>query len=153
MVNKTSYCTDCDKLIWEGGMRCKSCAHKGLKHNDETKKKLSEMRKGERNPFYGRNHNPKLIERYKKWRGPNHPSWKGGRHSWNSRGGYIFIWTPEGYKREHRIIMESILGRDLKSTELIHHQDENPSNNNELNLKLLQSQKEHSKYHNWGKKK
>lgn len=34
-----------------------------MKHTDETKRKLSEMRRGERNPFYGRKHTPETRAR------------------------------------------------------------------------------------------
>lgn len=34
-----------------------------MKHTEETKRKLSEMRAGERNPFFGRKHSPESIER------------------------------------------------------------------------------------------
>ena len=34
-----------------------------FKHTEETKKKLSEMRKGERNPFYGKKHTPETLKK------------------------------------------------------------------------------------------
>lgn len=43
-----------------------------MKHTDETKKKLSNQRKGKKNPFYGKKHTPetrkKLAENLKKYR-------------------------------------------------------------------------------------
>lgn len=34
-----------------------------MRHTDETKRKLSEMRSGERNPMYGRKHTPEALRR------------------------------------------------------------------------------------------
>jgi len=33
-----------------------------MKHTEETKRLLSDMRRGERNPFYGKKHSPEFIE-------------------------------------------------------------------------------------------
>ncbi|MGB1040999.1 MAG: HNH endonuclease signature motif containing protein [Flavobacteriales bacterium] len=51
----------------------------------------------------------------------------------NGKGQYI-----------HRVVMEEYLGRNLKSTEHIHHKDGNPSNNKIENLQLV-SNSEHRK--------
>lgn len=48
--------------------------------------------------------------------------------------------------QEHRIIMENHLGRKLKSTELVHHIDGNPKNNNIKNLQVM-NWKDHGKLH------
>lgn len=48
---------------------------------------------------------------------------------------------------ECRLIMEKHLGRYLKPTEVIHHKDGNPTNNDITNLELLSSQSEHTKLH------
>lgn len=84
-----------------------------------------------------------------------------GKTPWNFIGrqeiqyGYIIIYCPEhpystskGYVMEHRLVMESHLGRYLKPEEKIHHNDKNPSNNNLSNLVLVDSQSNHIKlYH------
>jgi len=49
-------------------------------------------------------------------------------------------------KLEHREVMEKHLGRKLKSTEYVHHKDEDPTNNNIDNLEVM-SAYEHSKHH------
>ncbi|HPI81870.1 MAG TPA: NUMOD3 domain-containing DNA-binding protein [Candidatus Paceibacterota bacterium] len=48
------------------GSLCKSCSHAGIKRSEETIKKLSELAKkriGQKNSFYGKNHNQETINR------------------------------------------------------------------------------------------
>jgi len=66
---------------------------------------------------------------YKKIYSPNHP---------RSRAGYVF---------EHILVVEKHLGRYLKSEEVIHHRDENRTNNQINNLRLFANQKEHMAWH------
>lgn len=47
----------------------------------------------------------------------------------------------------HRFIMSLYLGRNLKSSEQVHHKDENKLNNSIFNLEILSSS-EHAKIHN-----
>lgn len=75
--------------------------------------------------------------------GVNHYYWKGG-----------FKTRPDGYIRDsktdryvHRIVMEEHLGRELQSSEHIHHIDGNPKNNLIDNL-LLVSNSQHRKIEN-----
>lgn len=49
-------------------------------------------------------------------------------------------------KGQHRVVMEQHLGRFLLSSELVHHIDENKTNNQITNLKIM-SRSEHSRYH------
>ena len=48
---------------------------------------------------------------------------------------------------EHRVVAERILGRKLKSGEVVHHIDGNKRNNNPENLHIFSSQKEHAEHH------
>lgn len=50
-------------------------------------------------------------------------------------------------KHEHRIVAETILGRKLKSGEIVHHIDGNKRNNSIYNILVLPSQSEHAKLH------
>ncbi len=70
------------------------------------------------------------------------------------KGGYRLIFKREhpfagnsGYVREHRLIMESILGRYLLPNEYVHHKDGNRGNNEPGNLELYEGQKEHRQHH------
>lgn len=80
--------------------------------------------------------------------GPEHKGWKGGRTT--DKHGYVLIYMPEhphsnsnGYFREHRHVMEQKLGRLLLPTEVVHHIDDNPSNNHPDNLELFATNREH----------
>lgn len=56
-------------------------------------------------------------------------------------------------KHEHRQIVETLLGRPLKTGEVVHHLDGNKHNNDPENLVALPSQSVHCKAHDFGKKK
>lgn len=74
--------------------------------------------------------------------------WNGGRSI--DKSGYILVKSPKhpmatktGYVREHRLVMEKILGRYLTETEVVHHKDDDPSNNDPSNLLLFDTQALH----------
>lgn len=80
----------------------------------------------------------------------NHPMWKGGRII--EADGYVMIFCPDhpnannkGYMFEHRLVMENQIGRYLLSHEVVHHRDENRSNNDPLNLFLYDSNADHKR--------
>jgi HNH endonuclease len=83
--------------------------------------------------------------------GENSPSWKGGKYK--SGNGYWLIHKPnhpncnkDGYIYEHRLVMEKHLGRYLSKTEVVHHIDKNPLNNQIKNLELFETNGKHLKY-------
>lgn len=66
----------------------------------------------------------------------------------------IWILCSDGKMRqrlEHRIIMESILGRSLSSKEYVHHKDGDGLNNEPSNLELM-SARDHQRHHLMGLK-
>ena len=60
----------------------------------------------------------------------------------------LYIESDNGYA--HRIIAEKKIGRKLKSTEVVHHIDENKQNNDPNNLMIFKSQAAHVSYHHGG---
>ena len=68
----------------------------------------------------------------------------GGRHFSQKKSGKSYWILPAGY--EHRIIIKTQLGRELKSNEMVHHKDFCSLNNHPLNLKLTENG-EHKKIH------
>lgn len=66
--------------------------------------------------------------------------------------GYVLIHTPThphataaGYVREHRLVMESMIGRHLEPGEVVHHIDGDKQNNRPDNLQLFAANGEHLK--------
>lgn len=104
---------------------------KGSKHSQETRDKISKAHMGRK--------------------GKKSNAWKGGKIT---IGGYIYIYSPRhpnctkyGYVCEHRLLMEKKLKRLLKLTEIVHHIDGNPLNNDIKNLVVLKNKSEHRLSH------
>lgn len=119
--------------------------NRGVPHTEIAKQKMGNSHKGllvgELNPMFGRNMSRE-----------NNPAWKGGRIG--SGAGYMWVLKPEhpfanksGYIFEHRLIMEKELGRYLTLEEVVHHENEIKDDNRIENLKLFSSKSEHVKYH------
>lgn len=75
----------------------------------------------------------------------NHPYWKGGTYI--DKDGYCMVRHGKWYIKEHRLVMEKIIGRKLKKSEVVHHWDENRLNNDPKNLCLFRSQSAHRNIH------
>lgn len=76
--------------------------------------------------------------------------WKGGtwtgcdRKFWK---GYVFVYVSPGVvEREHRLIVQDIIGRNLEEDEVIHHIDGDGTNNNPSNL-ILTTKRLHDYFH------
>jgi hypothetical protein len=76
--------------------------------------------------------------------GSNNPAWKGGRRI--RTDGYVVIWTENGVRLEHRVVIEQVIGRPLYDREVVHHIDENKANNDPYNLRLT-TQSDHIRQH------
>lgn len=74
--------------------------------------------------------------------------WTGGRVV--DKHGYILVKANDhpnancsGYVREHRLVMERVLGRYLEPQEVVDHIDGNTANNDPANLRLFASNADH----------
>ena len=109
----------------------------GYKRSAECKEKLSAQKQGCLNPMFGK-------------KGEKHHLWTGGRAS---NGKYVLIYRPDhpygrknGYVYEHRLIVESIIGRVLLPSEETHHRDRNKTNNDPRNLMAFANKTAHRKF-------
>jgi hypothetical protein len=80
--------------------------------------------------------------------GSRNVSWNGGRTT--DKHGYVLIRKPEhpmansaGYVREHRLVVEEILGRPLTQTEVVHHLNDEPGDNHPDNLMVYETNGRH----------
>ena len=96
----------------------------------------------------GRNFPPPKV-------GAENPAWKGGVTYWRKAGNYPaikYVRAPEwalpmarkdGYIMEHRLLMAERVGRLLTRTEVVHHVDHDPLNNDLANLELWPTNRLH----------
>lgn len=84
------------------------------------------------------------------------PAWKGGRTI--DKHGYVLLLRKNhpncngsGYVREHRLVMEEILGRYLTKAEVVHHRNGNHSDNKPENLLLFADNSAHLAVELFGK--
>ena len=74
---------------------------------------------------------------------------KKGQKAWNNKGrncdGYIKVYTPDGRRiREHRWVMEQVLGRRLSIDEIVHHKNGDRRDNRPENLQVM-SRSQHNR--------
>jgi hypothetical protein len=93
-----------------------------------------------------------LVNNRKKHLGSNNGRWNGGIY--HNPHGYILIKSPlhpfkdiKGYVMEHRLVMEKYIKRFLLPTEVVHHINENRSDNRIENLMLFPNRGYHLQYH------
>jgi len=123
--NQRSFCSTECKYTWHNANRtlkpnveydCEVCGEHVAKYMTPTEMK----RKHVSNRFCSR-------QCAGVWRrGENHPMWNGGRKI--DKDGYVLVLCPghvgadsKGYVREHRLVMEIYLKRQLKKRECVHH--------------------------------
>ena len=116
--------------------------HRAINRNGHLGKSLSiEQRKKIKSSMLARN-----------VKGKDHHAWKGGRHKHKNK--YVLVYCPThpyhwkgGYIFEHRLVMETHIGRILLPTEIVHHLNSICDDNRIENLMLFSSASEHMKHH------
>lgn len=85
---------------------------------------------------------------YHEWHvGENHHNWIDGTYT-DPRNGYVYVNTgPNTDRLEHILIAEKALGHKLPAGAVVHHWDENPSNNSPENLLICQDNSYHRLIH------
>jgi hypothetical protein len=80
--------------------------------------------------------------------GENHPNWKGGIHK--EHNGYIGVYNGRNKRAstEHRKIAEIVMGRCLKTNEVVHHINGVKNDNRKCNLLVCDAA-----YHHWLERK
>lgn len=90
-----------------------------------------------------------------KMTGPNNPAWKGGVTYFRKHGNYkpikyvrcppefLAMARKDGYVMEHRLMVAQAIGRCLLRTEVVHHVNHDPQDNELANLELFASNRDH----------
>jgi len=102
---------------------------------------------GKESPMWGKTHSEKSIQQMKRaQRKEKNHQWKGEKYQ--NKEGRWFIWLKDKTVCQSRYVAEQYLKRPLNKEEVIHHIDENKSNDNPINLYLFASRGKHIGFHN-----
>lgn len=129
----------------------KQCFYVHYKNLKRSKSWLNNMSRGMKKAWQDPVHRKNFLSI--KRSGSDGPNWKGGKTLRKLRRvKYYLIKNPShpfanscGYIFEHRLVMEKMIGRYLKPTEIVHHKDGNGLNNQPNNLQLCCNISEHKK--------
>lgn len=86
----------------------------------------------------------------------HHGSWNGGKQQ--DKHGYILVYCPDhpqarrsGYVAEHRLVAEQMLGRPLRTEEVVHHKNRKKADNRPENLEVFAKNADHLRHELTGK--
>ncbi len=104
---------------------------------------------GENHPRFGKKHTPEAIEKMRAAAtGESHGQWRGGFTTLkNGR-----VRNNKEMKFRYRMTVEEILGRPLLRREIIHHINENKSDDRPENLFLFRHATAHNRWHEYLKR-
>lgn len=122
------------------------------KHTWENHRHPNLGKRGQESCMYGRKQDPETVAKRKaKISGQNNYHWSGGR-KFRSQG-YVLVYAPEhphkdsnGFVLEHRLVMETSIGRFLTEDEIVHHINGDKTDNQLCNLSLT-NRGEHARHH------
>lgn len=93
-----------------------------------------------------------MVTNRRKLTGPSHPNYRCGKS--HDANGYVTLSSKEhgvnANRREHRVVMEQHIGRQLNPSEIVHRVNGDKSDNRIENLAIL-SRAEHNREHGTGR--
>ena len=171
-------CKDCNIKISPKSIRCKSCSNRNrlsIPTSTLTKRKISNTLKvyykTHLGTFKGKHHSKKVRRKISKAHiGKKQSNLTIKKRVSKVKGqhrvkigtrirylGYIKIYLPDNlmadkssYVYEHRLVMAKFIGRNITSTEKIHHINGKKDDNRIKNLALFKNRSEHSKFRHYG---
>jgi len=115
---------------------CNKSCHRSYKNTVNNPSKERDL-SGENNPMYGKH----PVAWNKGLKGEESHNWRGGVSK--RKDGYMRI-NIDG---ERHLLHRYLLKDKVKEGNVVHHKDNNPSNNKISNLEVLQNQSEHARKH------
>jgi hypothetical protein len=124
---------------------CFYISHKGMKLSKKSRKKMSVSHLANPTRYW-------LGKKRSATSGEKHHNWKNGRRI-DAHGYVLILCSTHPFRNvmncvfEHRLIMETYLGRYLIKKEVVHHINGIPNDNRIENLMLFPNQRAHFAFH------